>query len=38
MANARIFAPPENDTAPAVERVPAMQRGVSQLLFNYLHY
>jgi len=38
MANARTFAPPDNDTTPAVERVPSMQRGVSQLLFNYLPY
>jgi hypothetical protein len=38
MANARTFPPPDNDTTPAVERVPSMQRGVSQLLFNYLPY
>jgi predicted Zn-ribbon and HTH transcriptional regulator len=36
MVNARTFAPPDNDTAPAVELVQSMQRGVSQLLFNYL--
>src|SRR6185437_6974119 len=34
----RTFAPPDYDTTPAVERVPSMQRGVSQLLFNYLPY
>jgi DNA-directed RNA polymerase subunit RPC12/RpoP len=38
MANARTFAPPDNDTAQTVERIPSMQRGVSQLLFNYLPY
>jgi hypothetical protein len=38
MANARTYAPPAEEMEQTSEHRPFMQRGVSQLLFNYLPY